>query len=144
MSVDVRAHINVLTITTAAAEMIREWLGRSPLRDPVVCLVQTCDTPPEISQALKRGVSKKELEQISEAALARVPKYLYPAIYPRSRFLWIFTTTISGFPFVRPFAHPPYARRAMKRGVLDVAERGLVLKDADGTVAMPQPPAGAL
>jgi hypothetical protein len=133
-----------MTITTAAAAMIREWLGRSPLRDPVVCLVQMCDTPPEISQALERGASKKELAQISEAALAKVPKYLYPAIYPRSRFLWILTTTIRGFPFVRPLAHPPYARRAMKSGVLDVAERGLVLKDPDGTVVMPKPPVGAL
>src|ERR1041385_6644367 len=103
-----------MTLTTAPAEMIRERLRQSQLRDPVVCLVQSCDTPTEIVQALKRGASKKELAQISEAALAKVPKYLFAAIYPRSRFLWIFTTTIGGFPFVRPFAHPPYARRAMK------------------------------
>ncbi len=133
-----------MTITTAAGEMIRDALRRSPLRDPVVCLVQSCNTPPEITEALKRGASGKELEEISIAALAKVPKYLYPAIYPRSRFLWIFTMTIGGFPFVRPIAHPPYARKAMKRGVLDIAERGLVLKDADGTVAMPKAALGAL
>jgi hypothetical protein len=32
----------------------------------------------------------------------------------------------------------------MKRGLLDVAERGLVLKDADGTVVLPKPATGAL
>ena len=133
-----------MTITTAAAEIIREQLRRSPLRDPVVCLVQSCNTPPEIQQALERGASRKEIEQISEAALAKVPKYLYPAIYRRSQFLWILTTKIGGFPFARPFAHPPYARQAMKNGVLDVAERGLVLRDANGTVVMPKPAAGAL
>ena len=133
-----------MTITTAAAEMIRERLRRSELRNPVVCLVQSCNTPPEILQAQRRGASREEIERISEAALAKVPKYLYPEIYPRSRFLWIFTTTIAGFPFVRPFAHPPYARLAMKRGVLDIAERGLVLKDADGAVVMPKSPVGAL
>jgi hypothetical protein len=128
----------VLTITTAAGATIRDALRRSQLRDPVVCLVQSCNTPPEILQALAGGASRAELEQVSQAALAQVPKYLYPAIYPRSRYLWIFTTTIAGFPFVRPIAHPSYAREAMRTGFLDVGERGLVLKDADGNVVMPR------
>ena len=132
-----------MTITPAAADMIRDWLRRSEIRNPVVCLVQACATPPEVTQALKRGASPKEIEQISIEALAKVPKYVYPAIYPRSRFLWIITT-IGGFRFAPRFAHPSYARPAMKRGVLDVAERGLVLKDADGTVVLPKHATNAL
>lgn len=79
-----------------------------------------------------------------EKALAKERKYLYPGVYPRSHFLWIFTTVIEGFRFASPFFHPPYARRAMKRGVLDVAERGLLLRDADGSVALPKQESGAL
>jgi hypothetical protein len=132
-----------MTITTAAAAMIREWLRSSEIRSPVVCLVQASNTPAEITQALKRGVGRKELEQISLAALAKEPKYLYAAIYPRSHFLWFFTN-IGGFPFAPGFAHPPHARHAMKTGLLDVAERGLVLKDADGNVILPKHATSAL
>ena len=71
-------------------------------------------------------------------------KYLYPAVYPRSHFLWVFTTTIDGFRFASPFFHPPYARRAMRKGVLDVAEQGLILKDADGKVVLPKQAENAL
>jgi len=102
-----------------------------------------CDTPLEIEAALKRGVTRKELEKISLAALAKVPKYLYPAVYPRHRFLWLYRN-FDGFRFAPLFAYPSYARRAMKAGLLDVAERSLVLKDADGTVVLPAQPANAL
>src|ERR1041385_2691064 len=125
-----------MTITPRAADMIRDYLRRSEIADPVVCLVQTCTTPPEVTQALKRGATRKEIEQITLTALAKAPKYVYPAIYPRSHFLWIFTTTIAGFPFASPFVHPAYARRALRSGVLDIAEHGLVLKDADGSVVL--------
>jgi hypothetical protein len=43
-----------------------------------------------------------------------------------------------------PFFHPPYARRAMRKGVLDVAEQGLILKDADGKVVLPKQAENAL
>jgi len=132
-----------MTITTAAADVIRDWLGRSEIHSPVVCLVEGSETPLEITEALKHGANRKELERISLAALAKVPKYLYPAIYPRSRFLWFFTT-IGGFHFAPLFAHPPFARGAMKSGVLDAAKRGLVLRDADGTVVLPRQVTSAL
>jgi hypothetical protein len=133
----------VMTITTAAAAMIHEWLRSSGIRSPVICLVQASNTPTEVTQALERGAGRKELEQISLAALAKEPKYLYPAIYPRSHFLWLFTD-IGGFRFAPAFAHPPHARRALKTGLLDVAERGLVLKDADGKVVLPKQATSAL
>jgi hypothetical protein len=134
----------MLTITTAAAAMIRDHLQRSDVPNPVVCLGQVSTTPAEVTEALKRGAKKKELQEIASRALESETKYLYPLIYPRSHFLWVFTTTIQGFPFASLFFHPASARQAMKRGLLDVAARGLVLKDADGTVVLPKPAAGAL
>ena len=134
----------MMRITSPAANVIREWLRCSAIAHPAVRLIQTSNAPPEIRQALDRGAHRKEIEEIAVRELAKQPKYLYPGIYPRSDFLWIFTATIDGFRFASPFFHPPYARRAMRRGVLDVAERGLVLKDADGTVVLPKQRTGAL
>jgi hypothetical protein len=108
----------VLTITPAAAEMIRDFLRRSGIPRPVVCL----------------GEVSKDLG---------APRYLYPLIYPRSRFLWL-KTDIAGLPFVPRVFHPRSARPALKNGVLDVAARGLVLKDPDGTVVLPKHVTGAL
>ena len=133
-----------MTITPAAADMIRERLQRFETAHPVVCLMQVSNSPPEIDQAIKRGVGRRELEEIALRVLAKEPKYLYPYIYPRRHFLWIFTTVIDGFRFAAPFVHPPAARRAMTRGTLDVAEKGLVLKDADGTVVLPEAGTSAL
>jgi len=133
-----------MTITTAAAALIRDLLRRSDISNPVVCLGQVSNTPVEVTEALKRGADKKELQEITLGALESEPKHLYPLIYPRSHFLWIFTTRIQGIPFASLFFHPASARQAMKRGLLDVAERGLVLKDADGTVVLPKPATGAL
>ncbi len=92
--------------------MIRDSLRRSEIPRPVVCLA-------EVSKNLG------------------APRYLYPLIFPRSRFLWL-STQIAGLPFAPRFFHPRTARQAMKNGVLDVAERGLVLKDIHGAVVLPQ------
>src|SRR5882724_5244463 len=105
-----------MTITTAAADVIRDWLRGAGIADPVVRLIQTSNTPPEIEQALKRGATLKEIRQIAPMALAKETKYLYPGIYSRSDFLWIFTMRIGGFRFASRFAYPSYARRAMNRG----------------------------
>ena len=134
----------MMTITPAAEALIRDCLRRSELAHPVVCLGQVCDTPAEVTEALNRGAGKKELREISSKALESVPKYLHPLIYPRLRFLWFFTTTIQGLPFASLLFHPATARRAMKRGLLDITEQGLVLKDADGTLVLPRSAAGAL
>jgi hypothetical protein len=127
----------VMTITNAAAEIIRRWLrGSSDLSYPVIYLVQASDTPPEVSKALERGISRKQLQEITHTAMKTVPRYVCPAVYPGSHFIWL-TTTINGFRFASRFFYPPHVRRAMKNGVLDAAERGLVLKDADGEVVLP-------
>jgi len=101
-----------MTITSAAAEMIRDFVQRSGVRNPVVYLGQASSSPSE-------------------------PRQLYPLVYPSSRFLWL-TTTAEGIPFVARLLYPRDVRRAMKRGVLDVSGKGLVLKDANGTVVLPR------
>jgi hypothetical protein len=132
-----------MTITAAAADVIRKFLRSSDARYPVVYLGQVSNTPAEVELALKRGASKKELEEITLRAMKSEPKHLWPLVYPRSHFVWL-TTTINGFRFTPLMFYPPNVRRAMKRGILDIAERGLVLRDADGAIVLPKPVAGAL
>ena len=133
----------MMTITNAAAEEIRRcWRRSADLSYPVIYLVQVSKTPRDVTDAIERGASRKELQEISQKAMKSVPRYLFPAIYPGSRFIWL-TTTINGFRFASRLFYASPIRRAMGNGILDVAERGLVLKDADGTVVLPDA-AGAL
>lgn len=125
-----------MRITPAAADMLRDLLRRSDIPHPVIYLVQASDTPPELARAVKREAAKAELRYIASKVLPEQPRFLYPAIYPRSYFLWL-TKTIEAFPFAPSWFHPPAARCALKKGLLDVAERGLVLKDANGTIVLP-------
>jgi len=101
-----------MTITTAAADLIRDYVRRSELPNPVVCLGQVSNTPAEVTEVLKRGADRKELQEITPRALPFEPKYLYPLVYPRSHFLWVFTTTIQGLRFASLFFHPRTARQA--------------------------------
>ena len=132
-----------MTITSAAAELIRKCLSASDTPNPVVCLVECSDTPKDIAEAVQREPHRKEVLEMALKVHEAGPRYVYPAIYTRSQVLWLFTT-IRGFRFAPLFFHPRHARRAMKRGLLDVAERGLVLRDADGTVVLPRTATGAL
>jgi hypothetical protein len=134
----------MMTITNAAAEVIREWLRASrELSHPVVYLGQASNTPAEVTEALKRRASRKELQEITQRTRKSELKCLYPLVYPSSHFIWL-TTAINGFRFASRLFYPSAVRRAMKNGVLDAAERGLVLKDADGTVVLPSNATGAL
>ena len=127
-------------ITSAAAEVIREWLrASSSLSHPVVYLGQASNSPPEVTEAVKRGLRGKELEQIARRALKSQPKYLYPLVYPSSRFMWL-TTTIDGIRFASLVFYPRGVRSAMKNGSLDAAGRGLILRDAHGAVVLPTNP----
>src|SRR5688500_11744311 len=104
----------MMTITNAAAEVIRTCLRQSSVPNPVVCLVEFSDTPKEIAEALRREPHRREVREMALRAHEAGPRYMYPGIYPRARSLWIFTT-IHGFRFAPLFFHPPHARRAMKR-----------------------------
>jgi hypothetical protein len=127
----------MMMITNAAGEVIREWLrASSSLPRPVVYLGQTSNSPPEVTEAVKRGLRGKELEQIARRALMSEPKYLYPLVYPSSRFMWL-TTTIDGFRFASLLFYPRAVRDAMKSGSLDAAGRSLILRDAHGAVVLP-------
>ena len=125
-----------MTLTTAAAEVIRDFLRGSEVPDPTICLAHVSDTPSQLTQAVERGASRAEIREVAARVLTAERKYLYPLVYPRSHFLWL-TSTIGGFRFAASCFLPPGARRAFKHGVLDVAERGLVLRDLDGSVVLP-------
>jgi len=131
-----------MTITTAAAEVIRDFLRASDVSDPTICLAHVSDAPSQLTQAVERGANRTEIREIAARVLAAERKYLYPLVYPRSHFLWL-TSTIGGFRFAASCFHPPGARRAFKHGVLDVAERGLVLRDLDGNIVLPARATGA-
>jgi len=132
-----------MTITTAAADLIRDHLRRLKVPNSVVCLGECANTPAHIGEAVRRAPHDKEVLAMAAKAFESGPRYLYPLIYPRAHFLWLFTT-IQGIRFAPAFAHSLHIRRAMKRGLLDVAEKGLVLKDANGTVVSPRRATGAL
>jgi hypothetical protein len=133
-----------MTITSAAAAVIREFLRCSAdLAHPVVYLGQVSDTPEEVTEALRRRASRKELKEIALRTIHSKPRFLYPLVYPGSHFIWL-TTTIDGFRFASRFFYPRNVRRAMKNGILDAVDRGLVLRDANGTVVLPSNAPGAL
>jgi hypothetical protein len=132
-----------MTITTAAQEVIRDFLRRCEVPYPAICLGHVSDTPSQLTLAVERGASREEIREIAARVLATEQKYLYPLVYPRSHFLWL-TSTIGGFRFAASIFHPPGARRALKHGLLDVAERGLVLRDLDGNVVLPSQATSAL
>jgi hypothetical protein len=134
----------VLTITPAAAAVIREWLRAcSGIARPTVYLGIASKTPAEVTQAIERGVSRKELEEIHRRTMHSETKYLYPLVYPSSHFMWL-TTTVGGFRFAVSLFYPKHVRPAVKNGVLDSANGGLVLKDGNGTVVLPKSAPGAL
>jgi hypothetical protein len=133
-----------MVITDAAAQVIREWLrASSNLSRPAIYLGQVSDVPAEVVEAQKRGVDRGELAEIAKQTLKSQPKRLCPLIYPSSHFI-LLTTKIGGFRFASLIFYSPAARRAMKKGVLDAADRSLVLRDSNGKVVLPANASGAL
>lgn len=130
----------MLTVTTAAADMIHRSLRTCALASPVVYLGQVSNTPTELEEAIKRGASPEAIREAAPRMLESEPRYLYPLIYPRSRFLWFFTTTVAGMRFASRYFYPPEARSALTAGTLDLAERGLILRDANGAILLPKQP----
>ena len=126
-----------MIITDAAAERIREALRRTSLRKPIVYLIEATpaeNMPPEVANALRYGANDESIRE-GIAKATHLPRFLFPALYHRTLFRWLFSKRIGGFLFFCP----PGLRGEMKRGTLDVAQRGLVLKDARGTVVRPRP-----
>jgi len=133
-----------MTITSAAADVIRRWLrASSEITRPVIYLGVASNTPAAVEEAIKGGAAQEEIRAITLRTMSSEPRYLYPLVYPSSHFIWL-TSTINGFRFASHLFYPRHVRHALKTGVLDVAERGLVLKDANGTVVLPKNAVSAL
>ena len=136
-SVIAQVVFQAMTIPEAAAEVIREALRRSRIDDPVVYLIEATpdrELPPEIADAVRHGASDESIREVFPKA-TDMPRFLFPAIYPRTGFRRLFSKQVGEFLFVCPAD----LRVMMKDAVLDVARRGLVLKDANGTVVKPRP-----
>ena len=84
------------------------------------------------------GLTNREYKELAKSGLTEEllnrPRCLVPAIYPRGQFPKRYLITLDGIPFVVP----PNLAKKLKGATLDVGERGLVLRNADGVVVMPQ------
>ena len=132
-----------MTITPAAKAALSDLVRRSDVRRPVIHFVLGSDTPIVLVEAIKRGAGRRELRDLARSVLPKQRKYLHPVVWPSSRSLWL-SSSIDGFRFAPLFAQLPRAREAFRTGSLDVAERGMVLRDANGVVVLPEEPKGAL
>lgn len=129
------------TITTAADHLIRTALSKTRVEDPVVCLLEASEeikVSPQLGRAIIDGADPSRIRELAQAErpsdLQRGRRVLVPAIYPRSQFPRRYLVTLAGIPFV---VSPNLAKK-LKGGTVDVAERGLLIRDAAGTVVMPQ------
>jgi hypothetical protein len=132
-----------MDITEAAMARIRERVSSSRVADPVVQLCQCTagkKVPPEVGKAILEGAPEATIRELSLRLMGdprNEPVYLEAFAQSRKTMpllYRLFFKTIRGFVF---FA-PPGQRAKMKRGVLDVAPRGFVLKDQDGNVLLPR------
>ena len=125
-----------MIITDAAAEVIREVLRRTSVAKPVIYLIEATpdrDMPLGVGNAFRDGASAESIrEGLVEAG--NLPRFLFPAIYHRTLFRWLFSRKIGEFLFFCP----PGLRGEMRHGTLDVAQRGLVLRDEYGAVLRPK------
>jgi len=129
------------TITTAADHLIRAALSNTRVRDPAIYLLEASEevkVSPELGKAIVDGADESRIKEMAKAELPddflSRPRHLVPAIYPRSQFPRRYVVTLDGIPFVVP----PNLAKKLSGGTLDVAERGLVVKNAAGDVVMPQ------
>jgi hypothetical protein len=137
-----------MEITDTAMARIREAISSSRVTDPVVHLFECTagkKVPPELGKAILDGAPEPTVRELSLRLMGdprNEPFYLEAVPLSRKTLPLLhrlFFKTISGFVF---FA-PPGQRAKMRRGVLDVAARGFVLKDQDGQVLLPKArPAG--
>jgi hypothetical protein len=120
--------------------LIRGELKRCAINKPAVCLVEMRDGIPSTEELERMGASDEVKRKMKELA-DRHPnskwgdRKLVPAIYPRSRFLWLFLVELSDIVFF----FPPQLRRQVAGGKLDVGCGALVLLDRSGRVVKPRP-----
>jgi hypothetical protein len=130
-----------LTITAAADALIRKALAETRVEGPVVYLIEVSppiEVPAELRKAIAEDSDEAKIRKLAEDQfsenLLKGPRRLVPAIYPRTQFPKRFLTTVDGIPFVVP----PNLEKKLEGATLDIADRGLVLRNADGVVVLPQ------
>jgi len=127
-------------ITEAARDEILRQLSGSRVRYPVVYLIEGAPVEgesPELSEAYRNGADKAVIRELARKQLPsnlRDMLRLYPAIYSRWRFLPWDLAKIEGITFVLPLS----LKRKIRDGVLDVADKGLKLEDANGILLLPR------
>lgn len=116
-------------------------MSNTRVRDPAIYLLEASEevkVSPELGKAIVDGADESRIKEMAKAELPddflSRPRHLVPAIYPRSQFPRRYVVTLDGIPFVVP----PNLAKKLSGGTLDVAERGLVVKNAAGDVVMPQ------
>lgn len=129
-----------LTITDAAAKLVRGELERCAIRNAAVYLLEMRDGIPSRIELDRMGASDAAKHAMADLAMEhpdakRGDLKLVPCIYPRSRFLWLFLVELSGIVFF----FPPKLRRKVAGGKLDVGCGALVLLDRAGNIVMPRP-----
>ena len=128
-----------LTITDAAAKLIRAELERCGVKKPAVYLLEVRDGIPSAEELERMGASDSVRREMKELA-ARHPHgsrgnlRLVPCIYPRARFLGLFLVELSGIVFF----FPPQLRKQIAGGMVDVGCGALVLLDQAGQVVKPR------
>ena len=132
--------VKYFRITSAAREKIDHRLTLNTISNPVVCLMEAGnfgEESPELAKARQDGADDSVLRELALKWLPSDWKQrmrLYPVIYPRRRFLPWNLVKIDGITFFLPFS----LRRRVKNGLLDVADEGLKLENADGEVVLPK------
>lgn len=129
-----------LTITDAAANLIRGELERCAIRRPAVYLLEMREGIPSKQELERMGASDDVRRAMADLAAQhpdakRGDRKLVPCIYPRARFLWLFLVELSGIVFF----FPPQLRKRVAGGKLDIGCGALVLLDRSGRIVMPRP-----
>jgi hypothetical protein len=127
-----------LKVTDAAAELIREELRQSGVKNPAVYLLEAREGPPSAQELARMPLSDAQRHKLNELAARAAPvahgqRRLVPCIYSRFHFFGLFLVEISGIAFL----FPPGLRRKAAGGTLDVGRGALVLLDRTGRIVMP-------
>lgn len=127
-----------LTVTEAAAELIRQQVRRSAIKRPAVWLLQVREgipTQEELVQMQVSGDVRRTLKELvaKQPGIDQGRRKLLPCIYPRLRSLGLFLVEISGIVFFIP----PSLRKKVSGGTLDIGQGGLVLFDRAGRIVIP-------
>jgi len=127
-----------LTITDAAATLIRKELEQSGVKKPAVYLLEVKEGFPSREELARMPLSDTQRDRLIRLATQGAPlvhgqKRLVPCVYSRFHFFGLFLVEISTIAFLLP----PSLRRKVAHATLDVGQGALVLTDRTGRIVMP-------